>query len=43
MASLIAQVPLAKRTTLRSLSAETKIPVGTLYNVLKEGKLKTGE
>lgn len=40
IANLIAQVPLAKRTTLRSLSAATKIPIGTLYNVLKEGRLK---
>lgn len=40
MARLKAQVPSTKRSTLRSLSAETKISFEILYNVLKEGKLK---
>lgn len=36
----IAAVPLSKRTTLRSIAAETQLPIGTLFNVMKEGRLR---
>lgn len=36
----IQEVPLRQRTTLRSLSAASKIPTMTLYRIMKEGNLK---
>lgn len=36
----ISEVPLHKRTTLRTVAFESKVSVGTLFNVMKEGSLR---